>query len=344
MAHPDTLPRNGMPIPEFRQAMLGILPDTILYNENVSLIEKLYQIEGNWGFDFRDGLLMQIYFSNFPQVNSPVTFQTWIGSVKHVIEDFTRSFGRPETQMQGEAKYFDHNRPSFANPAQRRHVFQEATWSIAGTEIRIICELKSNRADDAPDTQYGDSYEYWNYDFRIDIETNTTPAANAPLINGRFYLGMPIDAFSARFPDLFPHGTAPSGQWGKSAEWHGLQGEWSYVFIHGKLGQTQFNAYFQNPQVNETSFQTCRKAALAIINDFKNSYGKPNETYSGPSKLVASIRKKNTYQEVETAQWNAVDGMRIRVEFQQFDGESQTEALLFTVSGTDRIFAGIDVN
>ncbi len=341
MAQPNSLPRNGMSISEFRQAMPGILPDTILYNDNVLLMENLYQIDGNWAFSFRDGLLMQIFFANNPQVDSPKIFQTWLSSAKLVVDDFKRGFGAPATHVQGEAKYFDANRPNFTNPAQRRHVYQEATWSIAGTEIRIICELKSNRADDPLDTQYGDSYEYWNYDFRIDIETNTTPAANAPLINGRFYLGMPIDAFSARFPDLFPHGTAPSGQWGKSAEWHGLQGAWSYIFMHGKLVQSQFNAYFQNPQVNETTFQTCRKAALAIINDFKNSYGKPNETNSGPIKLVTSIRKKNTYQEVETAQWNAVDGMRIRVEFQQFDGESQPEALLFTVSGTDRIFAGI---
>jgi hypothetical protein len=339
--HTVILPRNGMTFAEFRKAKPGILPDTILYNGSVAMLEKLYQVEAQWIFNFTEGLLSRISFMDHLPIFSPASFQAWIGSVKMVIEDFSRTLGRPATHVQGEARYFDLTRPDFANPAQRRHVFHEATWSIAGTEVRIIAEIKSNRADDERETYSEDDREYWNYDFQIDIQSHTTPGANAPMIYGRFYLGMPVDALAARIPALFPQGTAPSGQWIHNEEWQGLQGEWNYIFATGKLVQFQYNAYFINEQISETSFQTCKKAALAIIEDFKRRYGKPNEANESGDQFKMPNLKINTFYYIVTAQWNAVDGMRILVEFTRFHGGVGYDCFSINVQATDKIYAGL---
>jgi hypothetical protein len=338
---PNTLilPRNGMTFAEFRQLKPGVLPETILYDGGVALQERLFQIEGSWGFGFRDGLLYSLDYASFSMVDSPASFNAWLSSAKKVIADFSRSLGQPVSHVQGEARYFDHMRSDTAKPAQRRHVYQEARWSIANTEILISCVLKSNLEEG--ESAREDVSEYWNYDFRIDVAWTAQPSANTPSIYGRFYLGMPLANFAERHPELFPQGTAPSGQWGHTAAWQGLQGEWSYVFMQGKLVQFQFNAYFQSDQVNQHSFQTCRKGALGIIEDLKGKYGKPNESVDlGAGSFVSTGRDKNPYKEIVSAKWLGVDRMRVLVELQWLHVDAAYQALIVNVQATDKGFGG----
>jgi hypothetical protein len=101
-------------------------------------------------------------------------------------------------------------------------------------------------------------------------------------------------------------------------------------------------AYFQNEQIKEASFLVCKKAALAIVEEFKVRYGKPNDFETSTIGYKLPNKKKNTYYDVVTAQWNAVEGMRVRVEFMRFYGGDDYENFSVTVTGTDKVFAGYE--
>jgi hypothetical protein len=339
---PIVLPDNRMTFAAFRKFKPGVLPDVIPYDGAVALTEKLYQIEGQWVFTFRGDVLQRIQFLDLSQLHSRADFQTWLRNAKLVVDDFTRSLGQPSSLGRSTEQYYDINSRDAEKPDGPRHLYLSADWKFPLWATSILCELKSSRADDAPDREYDeDSFEYWNYDFQIDVQVyHSGMPTNPPLIYGKYYIGMPLTAFAERFPALFPHGTAPSGTFVHKESWHALNGEWTYHFDIGKLVNSQYSAYFQNDQVTENSFQACKKAALAIIDEFKRRYGKPTEVESNGEQFKTRTRKENTYFNVETAQWDAVEGMRIRVEFTRFYGGAGYELFTLNVQATDKVFAG----
>jgi hypothetical protein len=316
------LPRIGMTFDEFRQFKPGILPNTIPYEGAVALREHLYTIDGQWVFTFRENVMHRIQFLDLNQIRSKTDFETWLRSAKNVIEDFTRTFGQPRSHQRGSEEYYDTNSRYTDKPDGPRHTYREVRWAFPLWEINIICEIRSSRAEDAPDKEY-DEYdmEFWTYEFQIDAFVfHYGLPSGQPLINGKYYIGMPVTAFAERHPALFPNGTAPSGIFQHKESWQGLNGEWTYHFEAGKLELFHFHAYFYNQEATKPAFQLCMRATTAIVEEFKTRFGKPDSDETNPRDFIIPNLPENTYHYDIVTQWHKTGGMAVKVEFYRFYG------------------------
>jgi hypothetical protein len=332
-----SMPLIGSTFAEFRQYKPGLLPDPVHYEDSVTLKEKLYSIDGQWVFTFRESVLQRIELLNLTQVHTQTVFRSWLHSAKTIIEDMNRNFGSHSSEERGSEQYYDLS-PYTDKPAGRRHVYREAIWKFPHWELKIVCEFKSTRANDPLDKEYEDheNDEYWFYEFKLDATVyDRGMPIDKPAIYGRFYIGMPVVEFARFFPALFPHGPAPSKTFRSPDNVQGLKGEWTYYFDAGRLGDFSFKAVYQGSEINEATYNHCKSSTNAILDHLGSRFLGPDVLERSPEGFNAPGRRDHTHLYDIVAKWHNTAGKQVHLEFNRFYGGLNNEVytVFFKVAG-----------
>ncbi len=115
-------------------------------NENgitLSRPDTCYQLDGTWGYRFKEDKLMWIFFHrSFKEING-TNFQKCLSSTRQLIKDFTHFYGKADTALPGDTTFID--------PVKHRHWgynVLEARWkNFNGMKIKIQFDFLGGKGD-----------------------------------------------------------------------------------------------------------------------------------------------------------------------------------------------------
>ncbi len=69
--------------------------------------ETLYGIDGKWGYQFKNQKLIWIYFDKYIDELNDNNFRKCLSATRHLIKDYTKRYGKPDTTITGNTKFID---------------------------------------------------------------------------------------------------------------------------------------------------------------------------------------------------------------------------------------------
>ncbi len=309
----------GISDKEFNKKLPNILPNEMIYNEELYQQERLYTIDGKWSYRFHKSKLISADFNGNINIKSEKDFNQLIESANSIINDYIKIYGEPETYSKGSNNYVDRNSFKYKESTNKRELFFETVWKTKTMSIDISCDYRSNYFNAFQKGVSNGPLEWFYYSFKIKYSSNTKTEDNSSEKIGRFYIGMDIDSFAKAYPSLFKNSIGLTGQWGRSEDIYGLKGNWSYRFENGKLTWIHFAKYID--EVNEENFNKCLSATNKIIIDYIKQYGKPDEVISGKTKFIDPSKERHWGYGVKEVRWKNVNGMKIKIEFTFMGGK-----------------------
>ncbi len=69
--------------------------------------ENLYGLDDTWGYRFEGGKLTWIFFDKYIQEINDTNFRKCLSATKHLINDYTRFYGKPDTTIIGDTSFID---------------------------------------------------------------------------------------------------------------------------------------------------------------------------------------------------------------------------------------------
>jgi hypothetical protein len=107
---------------------------------------------------------------------------------------------------------------------------------------------------------------------------------------------------------------------------HGLTDSWTFNFERDTLRSMMFHKYIN--ELNEANFEKCLKATKAIIKDYTEWFGDPDEEITGTLKFIDPHKKLHYGYDVLEARWKNVGGQKMKVEFTFMGGKGQYNLLV----------------
>jgi len=69
--------------------------------------ETLYGLEDKWGYRFEGGKLTWIFFDKYINEINDTNFHKCLSATRHLINDYTRFYGMPDTTIVGDTNFID---------------------------------------------------------------------------------------------------------------------------------------------------------------------------------------------------------------------------------------------
>ena len=134
------------------------------------------------------------------------------------------------------------------------------------------------------------------------------------------YIGMTIEDFKKLYPTVIPENSGNDGQWQKSENLYGLNGQWSYTFKDGKLDWFLYSNYID--EITEENFLLSLKATEKLIAEYKKIFGDPIEENKYTTEFKDPFEEHHWGYDVLEAFWTT-DKMTIEIEFTFFGGKGE---------------------
>jgi len=97
----------GMSMEEVRALYLNTQSSYYENTTTLSLNDTLYSLPGEWGFRFENNKLNWIHFDKYINEIEKPNFDKCLKVTKKLINDYTKTFGKPDTTIIGDTTFID---------------------------------------------------------------------------------------------------------------------------------------------------------------------------------------------------------------------------------------------
>ena len=159
------------------------------------------------------------------------------------------------------------------------------------------------------------------------------------LAQSKVKIGMTIDEVKSLYTKTVSSSYENSITLSLNDTLHNLPGEWGFRFENNKLNWIHFSKYIDD--IDKENFDKCLYTTQKIINDYTQTFGKPDSTLIGETTFVDPYQKHHWGYDVMEARWNNSNGMKIKVGFTFFGGKGEYHYIV-TINYFDKDYPYFD--
>ena len=97
----------GMTLEEVKKIYPNAKSDTYEKTITLSVPVSFFGLENSWGFRFENNKLNWIFFHNYNDEINEINFKKSLSAAKKIIDEFTVSFGKPDSMVVGDTLFKD---------------------------------------------------------------------------------------------------------------------------------------------------------------------------------------------------------------------------------------------
>ena len=112
----------GMTIEDVRKIYPNLKTATYQNETTLSRPEKLYGLDGSWGYRFKGNKLDWIFFDTYFNDINTINFSLCLSATRQLIIDYTKIYGKPDSTIIGDTTFID--------PIKKKH------WGYDVMEVR----------------------------------------------------------------------------------------------------------------------------------------------------------------------------------------------------------------
>lgn len=160
---------------------------------------------------------------------------------------------------------------------------------------------------------------------KIKQNSNNNNKKDKSMIERNIYIGMSIEEFKKKCPDVVVGEYKPTQSFTKNETIAGMSGDWYFDFSESKLRWYLWDVYTND--INKENFDKNLKAIKEIINIYTQKYGKPTTFNEGNLKYKDPYKQRHYGYDVIKAYW-ANDKIKFANEFRFMGGKGEYNFLL----------------